>query len=63
MAKHMEKNFKVAALYCFADLKHYRQLQKPLQDLCQAKDIKGTLLLAQEGINGTVAGSCEAIEA
>ncbi len=63
MAKHMEKNFKVAALYCFADLKHYCQLQKPLQDLCQARDIKGTLLLAQEGINGTVAGSCEAIEA
>ncbi|WP_208434640.1 rhodanese-related sulfurtransferase [Bartonella taylorii] len=59
----MEKNFKVAALYCFADLKHYCQLQKPLLDLCQVKGIKGTLLLAQEGINGTVAGSCAAIEA
>ncbi|ENN93954.1 rhodanese-related sulfurtransferase [Bartonella bovis] len=59
----MEKNFKVAALYCFADLKHYHQLQKPLLDLCQANSIKGTLLLAKEGINGTVAGSCTAIEA
>ncbi|WP_208431815.1 rhodanese-related sulfurtransferase [Bartonella schoenbuchensis] len=59
----MEKNFKVAALYCFADLEHYHQLQKPLRDLCQANDIKGTLLLAKEGINGTVAGSCAAIEA
>ncbi|MBB5073912.1 UPF0176 protein [Bartonella callosciuri] len=58
----MKKNFRVAALYCFADLKHYRQLQKPLRDLCEAKDIKGTLLLAQEGINGTVAGSYAAIE-
>ncbi|EJF76068.1 UPF0176 protein [Bartonella sp. DB5-6] len=63
MARLMEKNFKVAAVYCFADLKHYCQLQKPLLDLCQAKGIKGTLLLAQEGINGTVAGSCAAIEA
>lgn len=59
----MEKNFKVAALYCFADLEHYHQLQKPLRDLCQANGIKGTLLLAKEGINGTVAGSCAAIEA
>ncbi|WP_102830608.1 rhodanese-related sulfurtransferase [Bartonella bovis] len=58
----MEKNFKVAALYCFADLKHYHQLQKSLLDLCQANGIKGTLLLAKEGINGTVAGSCIAIE-
>ncbi|WP_455476790.1 oxygen-dependent tRNA uridine(34) hydroxylase TrhO [Bartonella sp. B41] len=59
----MEKKFKVVAIYCFADLKHYRQLQKPLLDLCQAQDIKGTLLLAREGINGTVAGSCFAVEA
>ncbi|QLC51737.1 rhodanese-related sulfurtransferase [Bartonella alsatica] len=58
----MEKKIRVAAIYCFADLKHYRKLQKPLQDLCQAKDIRGTLLLAQEGINGTVAGSWAAIE-
>ncbi|OPB32157.1 rhodanese-related sulfurtransferase [Bartonella sp. AR 15-3] len=58
----MEKKFKVAALYCFADLKHYSQLQKPLLNLCQINGIKGTLLLAKEGINGTVAGSCSAIE-
>lgn len=59
----MEKKFKIVALYCFTDLKHYRQLQKPLLDLCQTNEIKGTLLLAKEGINGTVAGSCAAIEA
>ncbi|WP_455478082.1 oxygen-dependent tRNA uridine(34) hydroxylase TrhO [Bartonella sp. B10] len=58
----MEKNFRVAAVYCFADLKHYRQLQKPLLDLCQIHGIMGTILLAKEGINGTVAGSCAAIE-
>ncbi|AQX28382.1 MULTISPECIES: oxygen-dependent tRNA uridine(34) hydroxylase TrhO [unclassified Bartonella] len=58
----MKKKFKVAALYCFSDLKHYSQLQKPLLTLCQTNDIKGTLLLAKEGINGTVAGSCSAIE-
>ncbi|ALE02918.1 rhodanese-related sulfurtransferase [Bartonella ancashensis] len=58
----MEKKFKVAALYCFADLGECCQLQRPLLDLCQAHGIKGTLLLAKEGINGTVAGSPDAIE-
>ncbi|WP_336277090.1 oxygen-dependent tRNA uridine(34) hydroxylase TrhO [Bartonella sp. CB178] len=58
----MEKNFRVAAIYCFADLKHYHRLQGPLRDLCQAEGIRGTLLLAKEGINGTVAGSLAAIE-
>jgi len=52
----------VAALYCFAPLKHYRDLQSPLLDLCKAHGVKGTLLLAHEGINGTIAGSAESIK-
>ncbi len=45
-----------AALYKFVDLPDYRQLQPPLLAACQDHDVKGTLLLAQEGINGTIAG-------
>ncbi|HWU82540.1 MAG TPA: rhodanese-related sulfurtransferase [Methylophilaceae bacterium] len=45
-----------AALYKFVSLPDYRDLQAPLLAVCEARKIKGTLLLAEEGINGTVAG-------
>jgi len=56
-------NFVVAALYKFAKLKDYRTLQPGLLDFCLTHQVKGTLLLAEEGINGTVAGSRNAIDA
>jgi UPF0176 protein len=51
----------VAALYRFADFPNPAVLQPPLVALCKENAIKGTLLLAVEGINGTIAGSAEAI--
>lgn len=51
MAKYL-----VAALYHFVELDDYESLQQPLIDFCEQRDIIGTLLLAREGINGTVAG-------
>ncbi|ESW67672.1 rhodanese-related sulfurtransferase [Mesorhizobium sp. C277A] len=51
---------RVAALYKFArlgDFEVLRVLRTPLAAFCCGRGIKGTLLLAQEGINGTVAGS------
>lgn len=51
----------VAALYQFTPLPHFQELQQPLKDLCTQHKIKGILLLAAEGINGTVAGSREGI--
>jgi UPF0176 protein len=56
-------NFVVAALYKFARLPDYQALQPGLLDYCLAHGLKGTLLLATEGINGTVAGSREGIDA
>ncbi len=53
----------VAALYHFARFDRYEQFREPLQAFCDANGIKGTLLLAREGINGTVAGSDAAIAA
>jgi UPF0176 protein len=53
----------VAALYRFARLENYVALRQQLLDLCNSHGIRGTLLLAHEGINGTVAGSGEAIAA
>ena len=54
---------KVAALYQFAALPDVRDLREPLRALCERLAIKGTILLAAEGINGTVAGTAEAIDA
>lgn len=53
----------VAALYRFVDLPDYRELQKPLRDFCLAQDVLGTLLLAKEGINGTITGPQAGIDA
>ena len=48
---------RVAALYRFARLDDFEALRAPLAAFCCGRGIKGTLLLAHEGINGTVAGS------
>lgn len=58
----MIKKIVVATLYRFVSLPEYQELRQPLIDFCKRHDIKGTMLLAQEGINGTVAGSREAID-
>lgn len=54
--------YKVAALYQFVPLPDFRDLREPLRRLCDGLGLKGTLLLAHEGINGTVAGRPEAID-
>ena len=48
--------FLTAALYKFVELPDYEELQAPLLACCEANSVKGTLLLASEGINGTIAG-------
>ncbi|MBB4631480.1 rhodanese-related sulfurtransferase [Sphingosinicella soli] len=53
---------RVAALYKFARLDDCDAVRRELARLCCAAGIKGTLLLAGEGVNGTIAGSDHAIE-
>ena len=50
-------NFLVAALYKFVTLPDFETLQEPILKVCDDNGVKGTLLLASEGINGTVAGT------
>jgi UPF0176 protein len=52
----------VAALYKFVKLENYKELREPLQARCDELDITGTLLLAEEGINGTIAGTRQNID-
>ena len=50
-------DFLTAALYKFVELPDFAALQAPILAACQAHGVKGTLLLAAEGINGTIAGA------
>jgi UPF0176 protein len=53
----------IAALYKFVSLPNYADLQVPIHAACDTHNIKGTLLLAAEGINGTIAGLPEDLKA
>ncbi|MGD7069007.1 rhodanese-related sulfurtransferase [Acetobacter sp. AAB5] len=53
----------VAALYRFTPFANPADLRGPLQDVCAANGVKGILLLASEGINGTIAGPDHGIQA
>ena len=55
--------YKVMAIYKFADLPDAAEIQPVLAAFCCGRGIKGTLILAPEGINGTVAGTADAIDA
>ncbi len=55
--------FTVAALYHFTRFASPASLQEPLKQLCTEQKITGTLLLANEGINGTIAGPKAGIDA
>jgi UPF0176 protein len=53
----------VCALYKFVSLNDYEAMREPLRRFMEERNIKGTLLLASEGINGTVSASRESIDA
>lgn len=55
-------SFVVATFYKFVHLSDCAELQRSLLDSCFAQQIRGTILLATEGINGTIAGSRQAID-
>ena len=55
--------FTIAALYHFTRFADPAAVQGPLLALCRAQGVKGSLLLANEGINGTIAGPRAGIEA
>jgi UPF0176 protein len=53
--------YRVAALYHFATFPDYQAFREPLYAVCMENDVRGTLLLAREGINGTIAGPPQGI--
>jgi UPF0176 protein len=53
----------VAALYRFAVFVSPASLREPVRSVCTSHGIKGTILLAHEGVNGTIAGTAAGIAA
>lgn len=53
---------RIIAFYQFVHLPEYRGMREPLLEVCSENGLKGTILLAEEGINGTVGGSPEGID-
>ncbi len=53
----------VCAMYKFVALENFTEMRQPLLDVMLHNHIKGTLLLASEGINGTISGPREGIDA
>ena len=58
----MNNRFVIAALYKFLRLPDFRELKRPLLDRCNGLRLRGTFLLAPEGINGAVSGSREGVD-
>lgn len=55
------KPYTIAALYRFARFTNHTAMRAPLETICRELGVRGTLLLAPEGINGTIAGPREGI--
>ncbi len=58
----MKENFAIRAFYRFVELADYTQLKDPMLEFCKANSIKGTILLAREGINSTVSATPENLQ-
>ena len=63
MSSENPANIVVAALYHFARLPDFREFRRPLVKLGEKHDLTGTILLAEEGVNGTIAGSRAGVDA
>ena len=53
----------IATFYKFQSLPNYQELKPALHALCVRQDLKGSILLAYEGINATIAGARQGLDA
>eukprot|EP00897_Mesotaenium_endlicherianum_P008458 jgi/Mesen1/7640/ME000004S07915 len=53
----------VASFYKFADLADYEELRQPIRELCEANRVSGGIILAPEGVNGSICGTRTAVDA
>ncbi len=60
--QHQDAGVQVAAFYRFVPLGNIGSLQREIRRVCVAEDLLGTILLADEGINGTIAGPASGVD-
>ncbi|KAF8397050.1 hypothetical protein HHK36_018688 [Tetracentron sinense] len=58
----IQQSLVVVSFYKFADFPDHADLRKPLKDLCQELRVSGGIILAPEGINGSICGTHESVE-
>lgn len=58
----MATPIRVTALYHFTTFDDPAALREPLESVCRDNGVRGTLLLAREGVNGTIAGPPDGVE-
>ena len=58
----VQSDYKVCAMYHFAQLDDYKEMRSGVLEVCQKNKAVGTILLAAEGINGTIAAPMDGIE-
>ena len=54
-------SYLIATFYKFVTISNLEATRAQILTWCQQREIKGTIILAEEGINGTIAGSSDAI--
>ncbi|XXG40023.1 hypothetical protein AAC387_Pa01g0839 [Persea americana] len=57
-----EPSLVVVSFYKFADFPDHAEMRKPLKDLCEEVRVSGGIILASEGINGSICGTRESVE-
>jgi UPF0176 protein len=58
----MENKIHIRAFYRFVEISNFIRLKKPFEQFCKAHDMKGTILLAREGINSTISAPKEVMD-
>ncbi|XP_042011852.1 rhodanese-like domain-containing protein 7 [Salvia splendens] len=61
-AESLECPLVVVSFYKFADFPDHADLRKPLKELCERLRVSGGIILAPEGINGSICGTCDSVE-
>lgn len=56
------KNVIVTTFYHFINLPNFVDIKEPLLEFCKKQNLKGTILVAKEGVNSTISGDRESID-
>lgn len=62
MSSQPDQQYTIAALYHFAKIEKLEEKKNSVLEMCRSHGIRGTIILAKEGVNGTISGSHDGIK-